>query len=56
VRNTVQRRLRHLVRERIDGLPAGSLVVVRATPKAADASSSELARDLDICLTRLASP
>jgi ribonuclease P protein component len=55
VRNTVQRRLRHLIRTRLDRIPPGSMVVVRATPRAADASSAALGRDLDVCLSRLVS-
>ncbi|MEU7552459.1 ribonuclease P protein component [Streptomyces sp. NPDC044571] len=53
VRNRVKRRLRHLVRERLSGLPAGSLVVVRALPGAGEAGVDELARDLDAALLRL---
>lgn len=53
VRNTVKRRLRHLMRERIDLLPPGSLVVVRALPGAGDADHPHLARDLDAALQRL---
>ncbi|MCF2533899.1 ribonuclease P protein component [Yinghuangia soli] len=53
VRNRVKRRLRHLVRDRLAGLPPGSLVVVRALPPAADAEYSELAADLDAALGRL---
>ncbi|MFD3325321.1 ribonuclease P protein component [Streptomyces sp. NPDC058611] len=53
VRNRVKRRLRHLVRERLSQLPAGSLVVVRALPGSGDAGPDELARDLDAALTRL---
>ena len=55
-RNTVQRRLRHLMRERLSEIPAGSLVVVRATPQAAEKSSPDLGRDLDVCLRRLVVP
>ncbi|RZU72430.1 ribonuclease P protein component [Micromonospora kangleipakensis] len=47
VRNKVRRRLRHLVRERLDQLPAGSTLVVRALPAAAEASYARLAADLD---------
>lgn len=50
-RNGVRRRLRHLVRDRIDRLPAGSLLVVRALPKARGASRRRLAGDLDSALT-----
>lgn len=53
VRNKVKRRLRHLVRDRLDRLPAGSLVVVRALPCAGDADHDQLARDLDAALERL---
>ncbi|MGI5469799.1 ribonuclease P protein component [Streptomyces sp. CA-132043] len=53
VRNKVQRRLRHLVRDRLDRLPAGSLVVVRALPGAGDAEYEALANDLDAALQRL---
>ena len=52
-RNLVKRRLRHLVRERLSVLPPGSLVVVRALPRAGDADHSQLARDLDAALGRL---
>ncbi|MCB5178098.1 ribonuclease P protein component [Streptomyces antimicrobicus] len=53
VRNRVKRRLRHLVRDRLSRLPAGSLVVVRALPGAGDAGHEDLARDLDAALERL---
>jgi ribonuclease P protein component len=53
VRNLVKRRLRHLVRERLGGLPAGSLIVVRALPPAGSASYTDLAHDLDAALKRL---
>ncbi|MGH3312547.1 MAG: ribonuclease P protein component [Streptomyces sp.] len=53
VRNRVKRRLRHLVRERLAELPAGSLVVVRALPGAGEADHDELVRDLDAALRRL---
>ncbi len=52
-RNRVKRRLRHLVAERLDGLPAHALLVVRALPAAAAASYDELARELDRCLARV---
>ncbi|MEV0391751.1 ribonuclease P protein component [Polymorphospora rubra] len=51
VRNLVRRRLRHLVRERLDTLPAGSTLVVRALPSAAEAPYGRLAADLDAALT-----
>jgi ribonuclease P protein component len=47
VRHRVARRLRHLLRPRLATLPAGSRLVVRALPAAADASSSVLGDDLD---------
>ena len=57
VRHRVQRRLRHLCRDRLALLPPGSSLVVRALPSAAGASSAELAADLDRCLERgLAQP
>ena len=53
VRHRVARRLRHLVRDRLDRLPAGSRLVVRALPPARDADSAALGRDLDAALARL---
>lgn len=53
VRNRVRRRLRHLVRDRLEVLPGSSVLVVRALAPAAGASSTVLARDLDRCLARL---
>jgi ribonuclease P protein component len=53
VRHRVQRRLRHLMRSRLANLPAGSLVVVRALPSSAEASSAALGDDLDSALRRL---
>ncbi|GII22274.1 ribonuclease P protein component [Planosporangium mesophilum] len=49
-RNKVRRRLRHLIRERLDRLPPGATVVVRALPGAADRAFPELAEDLDAAL------
>lgn len=46
-RNRVKRRLRALVTPRLGDLPAGSLLVVRAQPAAATATSADLGRDLD---------
>jgi ribonuclease P protein component len=54
-RHLVQRRLRHLCRERLDVLPAGSELVVRALPAATDATYQELGADLDRCLERVLS-
>ncbi|MCA1191821.1 MULTISPECIES: ribonuclease P protein component [unclassified Saccharopolyspora] len=53
LRHRVTRRLRHLMRDRLDALPAGTLVVVRALPPAATASSSDLGSDLDAALRKL---
>ena len=53
VRHRVIRRLRHLVRDRLALLPAGSLLVVRALPPAALASSADLGRDLDSAFAKL---
>ena len=53
VRNRVLRQLRHLVRERLDALPADAHLVVRATPAAAASSSQRLGADLDRALEKL---
>ncbi|MEU6731336.1 ribonuclease P protein component [Nonomuraea wenchangensis] len=53
IRNKVKRRLRHLMRERLDRLPGGSLLVVRANPPAASARFEHLAAELDAALDRL---
>jgi ribonuclease P protein component len=53
VRNRVRRRLRHLVRSRLGPFAPGTLLVVRALPAAATATSAELAVDLDAALRRL---
>ena len=52
-RNRVKRRLRHLARDRVQVLPADALVVVRALPKAAEATYDALGRDFDVALGRL---
>ena len=46
VRNRVERRLRHVVRDHLGLLAPGSRLVVRATPAASGASSTELDADL----------
>jgi ribonuclease P protein component len=46
-RNRVRRRLRHLARERLATLPAGSALVIRALPGAADRPYAQLGADLD---------
>ncbi|GAA2891356.1 ribonuclease P protein component [Streptosporangium fragile] len=53
VRNRVKRQLRHLMRDRLDRFPRGSLLVVRANPPAASARSERLAAELDVALDRL---
>ncbi|MGH3798775.1 MAG: ribonuclease P protein component [Pseudonocardiaceae bacterium] len=53
VRHRVQRRLRHLMRWRLAALPGGALVVVRALPASAGASSAALGDDLAAALRRL---
>jgi ribonuclease P protein component len=52
-RNRVKRRLRHLVRERIDALPESVLLMGRAQPAASSASYGELGAALDRCLHRV---
>jgi ribonuclease P protein component len=54
-RNTVKRRLRHLMREKMPLLPEGSMLVVRALPPAVGADSAVLGADLDSALKRLLS-
>jgi ribonuclease P protein component len=53
VRHRVQRRLRHVMRSRLAALEPGTLLVVRALPAAASASSAELAADVDVLLGRV---
>jgi ribonuclease P protein component len=55
-RNTVRRRLRHLVRERLNTLPAGATLIVRALPGAADLPYERLGADLDAALTAAREP
>jgi len=52
-RNLVKRRLRHLMRDRVDRLGDDSLLVVRALPAAATASYRDLGDELDRCLGRV---
>jgi ribonuclease P protein component len=52
VRHRTARRLRHLLRDRLASLPAGSRLVVRAAPAAGTADSAALGRDLDAALAR----
>jgi ribonuclease P protein component len=49
-RNLVRRRLRHLARQRVDQLPVGTHLVVRALPAAAARTYAQLGRDLDQAL------
>lgn len=56
VRKRVQRRLRHLMRDRIAVLPAGSLLVVRAKPVSASLGHDALATQLDGALTSVTRP
>lgn len=52
-RNRVKRRLRHLAREHVSSLPGAAVLVVRALPAAATASSAQLDADLTRCLRRV---
>jgi ribonuclease P protein component len=52
-RTRVKRRLRHLAAQRLDRLAPGALLVVRANPPAATATSAELGADLDRALERV---
>ena len=56
VRNTVKRRLRHLVASKLDSLPAGTTLVVRALPPSALAAYSQLELDLDAALAAAQRP
>lgn len=53
VRNKVRRRLRHLCRGYLQALPSGSLLVLRAGPRAATARQADLAADLDLVIRAL---
>jgi ribonuclease P protein component len=52
-RNRVKRRLRHLSRERLASLPGSAVLVVRALPASASATSQRLGADFDKALRRL---
>jgi len=56
VRNRVRRQLRHIVADRLDQLPPGSTLVVRALPSAAGASSADLRGDFEAALARAVRP
>jgi ribonuclease P protein component len=53
VRHRVTRRLRHVIAPTLAQLPAGTALVVRALPPAANAPSSELESDVLSALRRL---
>lgn len=57
VRNRVTRRLRHIAAARLDELPDGTGLVIRARPPAATATAGELTSDvlsaLQRCLSRV---
>jgi len=52
-RNRVKRRLRHLVRERLERLGPGASLVIRALPPAADRDSKSLGLELDAALEQV---
>lgn len=53
VRHQVSRRLRAQLSQRLDRIPAGARLVVRALPDTATAASAALGRDLDRALDKL---
>ncbi|GAA2166664.1 ribonuclease P protein component [Pedococcus bigeumensis] len=53
VRNRTKRRLRALMAARVAALPAGTDLVIRANPVAAQANSASLAAELDGLLARV---
>lgn len=55
-RHRVQRQLRHIVRDRLEALPSGAHLVVRALPAAAGQPATELAADFDAAVRRIAEP
>ena len=56
VRNSVRRRLRHLVRPLLGDLPGGTMLVVRALPASAGASFATLGSDLEAALASARRP
>lgn len=52
-RHAVSRKLRAIMHKLIDDLPSGALIVVRALPMAASASSEELSQDVQRALTKI---
>ena len=55
VRNRTKRVLRHVMAARIDRVPAGTDLVVRANPPAAGAASRDLGADVDRLMTTVLS-
>ena len=53
VRNRTKRRLRALMAARLSAVPAGTDLVIRANPVAAQANSASLAIELDTLLARV---
>lgn len=53
VRHQVSRRLRAQLQERLDRIPKGAKLVVRALPETSTASSAALGRDLSRALDKL---
>lgn len=53
VRHRVTRQLRHVMAARIDQLPHNCLLVIRATPAAANADFDQLCADVDAGLSRV---
>ena len=53
VRHRVTRQLRHIMWAKLDVVPSGSRIVVRALPASATATSVELEADVDKALKRL---
>lgn len=52
VRNRTKRVLRHLMADRVPGIPAGTDLVLRANPASAAASAPQLAAELDRLLPK----
>jgi len=56
IRHQVSRRLRAQLHDRLDRIPSGARLVVRALPETSTASSAVLGRDLSRALDKLAAP
>ncbi len=52
-RNLVKRRLRSIVRAHLAQFPVGSMIVVRALPKAAQADYAKLGSDFTACIDKV---